>query len=233
MIWQDIRISTDRTHFLFNDSPIFNKRFIEVLKFHSPGLAAVKDNSGSYHIDSQGIPCYSTRYTRTFGYYCNRAAVMQDGKWFHLTEKGRKAYLDCYSWTGNYQENLCPVRDCNNKYFHISLNGEKTHSSVFIYAGDYKDGIACVKTGNGLFRHIDTNGNFLNDKGFIDLGVFHKNYAIAKDETGWFHIDKEGKGIYSQRYLLVEPFYNGFALVESFSNKKQIIDEDGNLVMQL
>lgn len=227
MKWQDIKISADCTHFLFEEKPVFNKRFAEVLKFHAPGLAPVKDESGSYHIDSSSNQLYSERYTRTFGYYCNRAAVVQNEKWFHITDKGKKAYSNTFMWSGNYQENLCPVRDENNNYFHIDLNGEKIYSAYFIYAGDYKDGIACVKTANGFYKHIDTKGNFLNNKDFFDIGIFHKNFAIAKDKEGWHHINKQGNEIYKQRYSAIEPFYNGFALVTQFDNQKIIIDESG------
>jgi hypothetical protein len=61
------------------------------------------------------------------------------------------------------------------------------------------------------------------------LGVFHKNYATAKDKNGWFHINKNGNELYKERYLMIEPFYNGFSLVETFKSKKQIIDEKGIL----
>ncbi len=227
MNWQDIKASIDNTHFLFKGKLIFNKQFIEVMKFHSPGLAPVKDESGSYHIDSLGKQLYSNRFTRTFGYYCNRAAVMQEGKWFHLNEKGEKAYSNSFSWIGNYQEELCTVRNNDNKYFHIDLDGNKIYQNTYIYCGDYKDGYACARTADGLYRHIDTKGNLLNGKDFLDLGVFHKNYATAKDENGWHHIGRDGSELYSQRYLAIEPFYNGFALVTQFDNQKNIIDENG------
>jgi hypothetical protein len=59
------------------------------------------------------------------------------------------------------------------------------------------------------------------------LGIFHKNIATAKDKNGWFHIDKNGNEVYKNRYLSIEPFYNGFALVTTFENEKIIIDEKG------
>jgi hypothetical protein len=34
--WQNIKISPDNTHFLYEGKPIFDKHFIEVLKFHAP-----------------------------------------------------------------------------------------------------------------------------------------------------------------------------------------------------
>lgn len=230
MNWQDIKVSADNTYFLFEGKQIFGRQFTEVLKFHSPGLAPVKDETGSYHIDSNGTQLYVDRFTRTFGFYCNRAAVMQEDKWFHITDKGMGAYSHSYSWTGNFQENLCPVRDVSN-YFHIDINGNRTYAENYIYTGDYKDGIACVKCKDGLFRHIDLKGNAINDKSFIDLGIFHKNFATAKDKDGWHHIDKSGIQIYKERYLATEPFYNGFALVTQFNNQKLIIDENGKKIL--
>ncbi|MFN8116756.1 MAG: WG repeat-containing protein [Bacteroidia bacterium] len=233
MNWQEIKVSADNTHFLFDGKPIFRKTFIEVLKFHSPGLAPVKDITGSYHIDVCGKEIYSERYSRTFGYYCKRAAVVKEDQWFHLTESGERAYNDSFNWAGNFQENICTVRDNNNRYYHINLEGEKIYSEKYIYCGDFKDGIACVKTSTGEFKHIDKRGNRINNKTFLDLGVFHKGYATAKDERGWFHIDKLGNQIYTERYLFVEPFYNGFSLATQSNNSKCIIDEKGLVVIPI
>ena len=231
MNWQNIKVSADNTHFIFDGKQIFGRQFFEVLKFHSPGLAPVQDESGSYHIDTSGKQLYADRFTRTFGFYCNRAAVVKADKWFHITDKGQRAYTNSYSWTGNYQENLCTVRDDNNQYFHIDLNGNRIYEQNYIYAGDYKDGIACVKSQDGFYKHIDNKGNFINEKSFLDLGIFHKNFATAKDIDGWHHIDKDGNQIYKERYLAIEPFYNGFALVTQFDNQKIIIDESGKKIL--
>jgi hypothetical protein len=230
---KDIKVSLDNTHFIFDGKRIFEKEFLEVLKFHSPGLAPVIDQSGAYHIGMNGEAIYSERYTRTFGFYCNRATVVENEEWFHVNELGKRVYSQSFKWTGNYQENFCAVRDSNNNYFHIDLNGQKLYLESYIYAGDFKDGIACIKTANGFFRHIDANGNYQNEHSFLDLGIFHKNFATAKDKDGWHHINKKGKAIYNQRYLAIEPFYNGFALVTQFDNQKIIIDENGNKILSV
>jgi len=233
MNWQEIQVSSDGTHFLHQNKPIFGKKFIEVLKFHVPGLAPVKDETGAYHIDSNGNPLYTERYTRTFGFYCNRAAVVQGKEWFHINEKGERVYAHTFAWVGNFQENLCIVRDFEHHYFHIDLNGNRVYSENYRYAGDFKDGFACVKLQNGLFTHIDTQGKFLHGKFFLDLGVFHKGFAVAKDENGWFHINKQGKKLYSECYLLLEPFYNGFALATKNNGEKVIIDEIGKIICEI
>lgn len=233
MNWQNIKVSKDGTYFQYDGKPIFGKQFIEVLKFHKPGFAPVKDESGSFHIDTAGTELYSERYSRTFGFYCNRAAVIDGHNWFHITEKGERAYSQSYNWTGNFQENLCTVRDHLNQYFHIDLNGNRVYDKNYTYCGDFKDGFACVKQLNDLYKHIDSRGTFLNDKEYVDLGIFHKNLATAKDKEGWYHIDKTGSEIYKQRYLAIEPFYNGFALVTRFNGAKTIIAESGEMVLEL
>jgi len=233
MNWQEIKISADGTHFLYIDNPVFGRKFIEVLKFHAPGLAPVKDETGAYHIDVWGNNLYEERYSRTFGYYCNRAAIVKDGTWCHLTEQGEPAYHHFFSWTGNYQEDICPVRDIDGNYFHIDLAGKRIYTEKYTYCGDFKDRVACVRTVNGFYRHIDNLGAFLNDKEFLDLGIFHKNFATAKDKDGWFHINRSGKELYKNRFTSIEPFYNGFALVETAANVKCIIDESGNMVLNL
>ena len=121
MNWKDIKTSTDNTHFLANGKPIFDKHFTEVLKFHEPGIAPVKDETGSYHIDILGNELYKERYDRTFGFYCNRAAVIDNNCWFHIDEFGKRSYSDSYEWTGNFQENLCTVRDKAVSYTHLDV----------------------------------------------------------------------------------------------------------------
>jgi len=233
MNWQNIKVSADNTHFLFEETPIFNRKFIEVLKFHAPGLAPVKDDSGSYHINIEGEELYSERYSRTFGYYCNRATVVKNEEWYHINEHGERSHKNSFVWAGNYQENLCTVRDATNQYFHIDQYGLRKYSNSYIYAGDYKEGIACVKSNDGFFRHIDQNGLFLTERQFLDLGVFHKNFATARDIKGWHHVDKGGDPIYKSRFLAVEPFYNGFALVTDFNFQKMIIDEAGKVMLSI
>ena len=59
------------------------------------------------------------------------------------------------------------------------------------------------------------------------------SHATAKDKEGWHHIDRQGGGLYKERYAATEPFYNGFALVTQFDNRKIIIDEHGNSILSV
>jgi len=213
---------------------LFNKKFSDALKFHAPGLAAVKDTSGWYHIDTSGNALYKSRYKRTFGYYDHRAAVQDfQDHWFHIDETGRRLYSQSYIWCGNYQEKLCTVCNSEKQYFHITLKGEPAYNERYTYAGDFKDGCAAVGLPNEKFKHILPDGTALNDILFEDLSVFHKKFACAKDRRGWFHIDRSGNPLYSERYSVLEPFYNGMALAEDFSGRKLIIDESGKQIRSI
>lgn len=233
MNWQDIKVSEDSTYFMHNGEQVFDKKFLEVLKFHAPGLAPVKDQTGAYHITVEGEQLYENRHDRTFGFYCNRAAVVSNGQSFHVTEMGERAYSDSFAWCGNYQEDLCTVRDVDGSYYHIDKCGSRAYSENYLYSGDYKDGYACVQQGKGQFFHIDRQGKPMYDKRFHDLGVFHKGFATARDEKGWFHINKQGEGLYDERYLYLEPFYNGYSLATTTDMEKVVIDEEGNVSIKI
>lgn len=229
MKWREIKANQLEGRFYFGGKPVF-KQFKRILKFHEPGLAPVEDESGWYHITAEGIPLYSKRYRRTFGFYCGFAAVMADDGCFHITASGLPLYAERYAWCGNFQEELCPVCDKTSKYFHIDANGRRLYAANYLYAGDFRDGIACVKCGDGLWRHITAKGDFLNGAAFLDIGVFHKGIAPGRDTNGWFHMTMDGRPLYSNRYLAIEPFYNGFALVTKTDKVKIVIDENGRCV---
>ena len=88
------------------------KTFKNKLKFHSPGLAPVEDETGWYHIDTKENPIYSQHYSRAFGYYDGLAAVTDfDGNCYHIDTQVKRVYLENYAFCGNYQEKKCVVRD--------------------------------------------------------------------------------------------------------------------------
>lgn len=224
---RDITIAADGTHHLYQGKPLYSHRFCRVLKFHSPGLAPVEDESGAFHISINGEPAYEERFQQTFGYYFNRAAVILWEGWSHIDPNGNLVYQQRYIWVGNYQDRYCTVREQNGYYFHIDLQGNRPYSENYLYSGDFHDGVAVVRLLNGFCTHIDFNGKYIHGKMFLDLDVYHKGYARARQEDGWFHINLEGKPTCNERFLMIEPFYNGQALVHRFNGEIGIIDEQG------
>ena len=227
---RDIKISKDGTHHILNGEPIYEKRFQTILKFHQPGLAPVIDEAGAYHITMNGLPAYKDRFIKTFGYYFDKAAVIANTGWGHINIKGELVYEANYAWVGNYQENVCTVRDQRGKYYHIDDIGERLYQEDMLYVGDFNEDIAAIRKKNGLCTHIYKDGSFVHNQYFLDLDVYHKGFARARDNRGWFHVDLMGNQIYNKRFRSIEPFYNGFAFVEDYKKIRKIINETGEIV---
>lgn len=225
MEWNDIKLNKNQTGYVYNGHPLFNKSFFNALNFHKEGLAAVADASGAYHIDLNGKPIYEKRYNRTFGYYFQKASVIDNGVAYHIDLNGKRLYNQNFLWTGNYQQDICTVKDHEQNYFHINALGKRFYPENYLYAGDFREDISCVQLQNKLFTHIYKDGSRVHNNCFKDLNVYHKGYACAKDELGWCHIDLKGEPFYVERYLLLEPFYNGAAFATDLDGKKVIVSD--------
>jgi len=231
--WKNTTIAPDGSHHLYRGTSFYEDRFDSVMKYHDPGLAPVYGDDESWHIDVHGKPAYRERYRRVFGFYEGLAANEDRDGWAHMRTDGTAAYDTRYEWCGNFQDGLCTVRLANGLYRHIHKNGEPAYENLWNYAGDFRDGIAVVQRDDGLSSHIDAEGRLLHTKWFLDLDVFHKGYARAKDQDGWGHIDVQGRPAYSLRYQMIEPFYNGQARVERHDGGIEIIDENGDRLMEV
>ena len=231
--WRDYAISVDGTHHVQAGLPAYGARFHEVLKFHSPGLAPVRDASGAYHITPEGLPAYRERYIRTFGFYEGKAAVRGGDGWHHIFPDGRPLHEARFTWCGNYQDSRCTVRDGTGNYFHLTVDGAPAYPERYRYVGDFRDGFAVVQRADGRHSHIDARGNLLHGHWFLDLDVFHKGHARGRDREGWCHVDMKGEPLYHRRFDAVEPFYNGQARVECFDGALSVIDESGRTVLEL
>lgn len=232
--WQDCTVAADGTHHLRAGQELYPQRFFWVLKFHDPGLAAVGDLSGAYHIDVLGRPAYAARFRRTFGFYEGLAAVIaKEGHWLHIRPDGTPLNTTRYGFCGNFQGSRCVVRDTNGSSFHITPAGLPAYAERYRYAGDYRDASAVVQRADGLHSHIDAAGRLVHGRWFLDLDVFHKGLARARDDRGWHHIDRSGTAIYEARFAMVEPFYNGIARVETSDGALRLIAETGEAQQEL
>lgn len=231
--WRNTRVAPDATHHLWGGEPLYDRRFDEVLKYHAPGLAPVRDASGGYHIDLSGQSTYGRRFHRTFGYYGGLAAVDGGDGWWHIDVQGADAYAARWAWCGNIQGGLCTVRTPEGRYGHIGTDGRVATGLRWRYAGDFRDGIAVVQAEDGRSTHIDAEGERLHDSWFEDLDVFHKGFARARDAAGWMHVDPRGQPVYPRRFAHVEPFYNGQARVERFDGGLEVVDEAGRTQVEL
>jgi SAM-dependent methyltransferase len=233
MNWRDLGVSACGTHHECDGQPAYSGRFDEVLKFHAPGLAPVKRCDEAWHVGPDGSAAYSRRFIRTFGFYEGFAAVQAQDGWHHIRPDGSDAYPERYDWCGNFQGRRCTVRLCDGRYRHVLADGSLAYPETWRYAGDYKDGVCVIQSDAGLCTHLDLNGGPLHGNWFADLDVFHKSFARARDGEGWMHIDLRGVPAYTRRFAAVEPFYNGQARVERFDGGLEVINEQGQRLVEL
>ena len=233
MNWRGTAVAPSGTHHVRGGVPLYAERFDEVLKFHEPGLAAVRRGGHAWHIRNDGEPAYNRRFDRTFGFYEGFAAAAAPDGWRHVRPDGTDLYDGGYAWCGNFQDGRCAVRDPGGAYFHLTSEGIPAYDARWRYAGDFRDGIAVVQADEGRSTHIDPLGAPIHGAWFLDLDVFHKGLARARDEDGWMHVDALGRPLYRRRFAAVEPFYNGQARVERPDGSLEVIDETGTHVMEL
>ncbi len=220
-------VAGDGTHHLLDGHPLYDERFDEVLKFHGPGLAAVRRGGAAWHIRTDGRAAYARRFSRTFGFYEGLAAVDSGDGWHHIRPDGSDAYAARHLWCGNFQGARCTVRRADGRYLHITADGQPAYDQRWAYAGDFRDGVAVVAREDGRSTHIDRDGELLHGRWFVDLDVFHKGLARARDERGWMHVDARGRPHHARRFASVEPFYNGQARAEEHDGSVVIVDESG------
>ena len=233
MTWRDAGVSPSGTHHVRGGVPLYAECFDEVLKFHEPGLAAVRRDGEAWHIRMDGAAAYDRRFRRTFGFYEGLAAAVAPDGWRHIRPDGTDLYAARVAWCGNFQGGRCAVREFGGTYLHLTSEGVPAYGARWRYAGDFRDGIAVVQSDDGRSTHIDPQGTPVHGGWFLDLDVFHKGCARARDDDGWMHVDVAGHPLYWRRFAAVEPFYNGQARVERFDGGLEVLDETGVRVVEL
>ena len=226
--WANSYCSQDRRFHLFQGEPLYKNRFDEVMSFHFPGLAPARIGNHWFHIRENGQRAYDHSFERVWGFYYGLSAVNNEGEAYHINAMGHPAYTRRYSWCGNFQENVCSLRDKDGNYFHITLEGEPAYPEKYVYVGDFKENFAAVYRQNEGAFHIDSKGIPIYGHKFLEVSQFHKGVAGARDGKGWFHIYPDGKEVYSQRYKQIEPFYNNRAKVTTLDGRILTILEDGS-----
>ena len=233
MTWRDAEVSPSGTHHVRDGVPLYAERFDEVLKFHEPGLAAVRRDGEAWHIRMDGTAAYARRFRHTFGFYEGVAAVSAPDGWRHIRPDGTDLHTARFAWCGNFQAGRCTVREFGGAYLHLTSEGVPAYGAGWRYSGDFRDSIAVVQSDDGRSTHIDPHGKPVHGGWFLDLDVFHKGCARARDEDGWMHVDVAGRPLYQRRFAAVEPFYNGQARIERFDDGLEVIDETGARVVEL
>lgn len=163
--------SPSGTYHEFNGTPIYEQRFKTVGPFRFPGLAAVIDESGAFHIDFSGNAIYEERYLWV-GDFTEDCAVVKttEGDYYHINEQGKRIGHNNYLFAEEFSEETAVIYRKNYGATHITTGGEMVYGDWYFDARGFKNGEALVrdedgwliidKTGQEIRRADPPNGEY-------------------------------------------------------------------------
>ena len=165
MNFDDLIISPEKTHHLYEGVPIYKQRFDTVGRFCFPGLAAARDAAGACHITFAGEPAYAERYDWT-GDFAEEVAVVRDaaGRYFHIDPTGKPIAFDTYQYATEFAEGSAVVYHELRGATHITTAGELLYGDWYFDARPFSEGRAAVRDEKG-WMIIDPEGNILGRTG--------------------------------------------------------------------
>jgi hypothetical protein len=130
-----------------------------------------------------------------------------------------------------------PVRCFKHHYYHIDQDGN-TRGGPYLYTGDSNSqGQSVVWDMAGRFRIISADGSVWGGDTphthWLDAKTTHKGIAAVNDTNGWYFIDRFGQEVGHGRYCEVEAHYNGQGRVLLLSGQRAVIDENGQITVNL
>lgn len=165
MDFDDLIISPDRTHHLHGGTPIYERRFDCVRPFRFPGLAAVSDDSGAYHITLLGDPAYTERYAWAGDFAEGVAPVRNpDGRYLFIDEEGKPIAFETYLYATGFSEGSAVVYHETLGATHITTAGELLYGDWYYDARPFSGGRAYVRDESG-WLFISPDGSILERTG--------------------------------------------------------------------
>lgn len=150
MDFDDLIISPDGTHHLYEGRPIYERHFQSVGPFRFPGLAAVRDDTGAYHINFLGEPAYNERYAWTGNFSEGVAPVRNaDGRYLFIDEEGKPIAFETYLYATGFSEGSAVVYHETLGATHITTAGELLYGDWYYDARPFAGGKAYVRDDAG------------------------------------------------------------------------------------
>ncbi|HJJ36426.1 MAG TPA: histidine phosphatase family protein [Methanocorpusculum sp.] len=138
--------------------PIYPERFLEVREYRFPGLAAVHDASGWYHIDFQGKPAYTKRYAAAGDFSDGIAVVrLESGRFINIDAQGRQIDPMEFVWAGDFRDNIACVYHAEYGATHITTSGELLYNDWYLDVRPFENGKAVVRDESG-WKYVDKQG---------------------------------------------------------------------------
>lgn len=154
-------VSVDKTHHVFDGSPIYEQRFLEVRAYNFPGLAAARDDTGAFHIDFFGSPVYNNKYAEVGDYHDSTAwAKDANGRYIYIDELGRPINTESYVRVTDFCNRVAAVYHEKFGATHITTSGEMLYHVWYYDVRPFEDGKALVRDDVG-WLYINLQGEIL------------------------------------------------------------------------
>lgn len=169
--------------------------------------------------DAELIPCFYKGWTDS-GEYINY-------KWGFVDRNLTIKIKPKYKSAGKFRNNLAPVQNDNGKYGYIDGNGKIVIDFNYSFADEFDDSLAIVRVPKG-YNLINKYGKYYFDKFYIKLGMI--NEGLSWCQTGMKKhgfIDKEGKLVIPDEYLVELTSDGKNTIITKFSNGLAPVTKDG------
>lgn len=171
--------TTNRTKFVDTE-----ERNIEECTHLISGKIAVKYD-GKYHYCDGELNELFGEYDYASAFSCGVAAVMNDGKWFIIDEKGKEVGT--------------------SKFDDIKVDDKGVA---------FRNNVAFAKK-DGKYILIDIKGKKIGSESWDDADAFNSEEpAAVMKNNAWGYIDSSGKEVIKCQYAGAESFSNGLAAVQ-------------------
>ncbi|MGE5404328.1 MAG: WG repeat-containing protein [Candidatus Saccharibacteria bacterium] len=193
--------------------------------FHE-GLALISDPNQQYFINRQGNVAIKPSGDYFGDFNEGLAFFGLSGKYGYINKSGKQVIKAQFESANKFSESRALVK-LNNKYGYIDHSGKLVIPPTFEEGTDFSEGLAAVKVA-GKWGFINTDGKMVIKPQFysISYNSFNSGLLDMKSKTGWGYIDKTGKFAIAPKYQSVQPFKDGYGVVET-SKQRLVIDTKG------
>lgn len=130
------------------------------------------------------------------------------------------------------KEGLCMVQNMDRKVNFANSDGKYISSKWFKSARPFEEGFACVQRDyDNEWNFLKSDGTLLSSEWYYDVSSFSEGIGkVKRSNYKWYYINKDGKDICDQGFMIGGNFENGFAKVYTGENNEIYkLDKEGVL----
>lgn len=182
----------------------------DYVKEYREGLVGVRSNWRYGFVDKTGVEVIPCKYEDVDDFRDGCVGVKLNGKWGFIDRTGKEIVPFKYATVGNFCEGLSWVK-LNGRMGFIDKTGCEVVPLKYDHVEPFSEGLAIVSL-YGSRGYVDRKVGYVNKAGDeviplkYDAAVSYCNgKAKVKIDNEWFCIDKTGREVYDDEYLLSLP----------------------------